>query len=292
MRVKARAKLNWTLDITGRRADGYHLLDMLVQSLELSDEIELTEADELALTIENDETLSADNNLILKAARALQSAANTKKGAAIHLQKNIPTQAGLGGGSADAAAALKALNALWQTGLSDKMLEEIGLSLGADVPYCLRGGAMRVRGIGERLSPIAVSFSYPVVLIKPCEGLSTKEVYARADTLAPLHPMTSGAMDALALGDLALLNRCAANALFPAARQMRPELEAALDALIASGASFSAMTGSGCVVYGVYKTALSAQAAYQMIQKDYPDAILTRTLSNEEQEKDSRGLTV
>ena len=153
---------------------------------------------------------------------------------------------------------------------------------------------MRIRGIGERLAPIAVSCSYPVVLIKPCEGLSTRDVYARADTLSPLHPATNDAMDALALGDLKLLQKSAANALFPAARQMRPELEGAMDALLAQNAPFAAMTGSGCVVYGAYKTAREAEAAYTLIRKDYPDAILTRTLLSKEQEQDrpSGGATV
>lgn len=286
MRIKARAKLNWTLDITGRRADGYHLLDMLAQSLELSDELELTKADALTLKIENGDTLPIDDNLILKAARALQAASGTNQGAAITLQKNIPIRAGLGGGSADAAAALRALNALWALNLSQRTLLDIALSLGADVPYCLRGGPARIRGIGELLSPIAVGSVYPVILIKPAEGLDTRAVYAQADALVPIHPATNDALDALALGDLDLLKKSAANALLPAARMLCPALESALDALLQVGAPYVQMTGSGSVVYGAFKTEKDARAAYQAVREIYPDAILTRTLSAKEQEKD------
>ena len=268
MEIKAQAKLNWTLDITGKRADGYHLLDMLMQPISLYDTLTIEESDTLTLDITGNDALKAEpDNLVLRAARALQQAAGTQKGAHITLEKHIPTGAGLGGGSADAAAALKGLNELWGLGLPLKSLQDIGLSLGADIPFCLADAPMRVRGIGERLSPLPVGRTFELVLVKPCEGLSTREVYQRSDTLSPIHPKTEAAMDALALGDLPLLRASAANALLPAALALRPALSEAFDALCAADAPFTAMTGSGAVIFGAFKTAAEADAAYERLKK-------------------------
>ncbi len=272
MELKAQAKLNWTLDITGKRTDGYHLLDMLMQPISLCDTLTIEESGSLSLHIEGNEALQTEpDNLALRAAQALQKAVGTQKGARIALKKHIPTGAGLGGGSADAAAVLKGLNGLWKLNLPLKSLQDIGLSLGADVPFCLAGAPMRVRGIGERLSPLAVGRTFELVLIKPCEGLSTREVFTRSDGMTPLHPQTAAVMDALALGDLPLLRASAANALLPAALFLRPELSAALEALSQAGAPFVSMTGSGAVVYGAFKTAAEADAAYERLKTfDYP----------------------
>ncbi len=280
MEIKANAKLNWTLDILGRRADGYHLLDMLMQPISLFDTLNIEPADALSLEIVNDEALAQEkDNLILKAARALQTYAQCAKGARITLYKSIPTGAGLGGGSADAAAVLIALNRLWGLGLMDKELERIGLTLGADVPFCLRCRPMRVRGIGEMLSPLAVGRQFELVLVKPCAGLSTKEVFQKADALTPLRPNTTGAIDALALGDLKLLSSSALNALYPAALSLRPELALAADALRETGAGYVSMTGSGAVVYGVFTTAEKAdEACRQLKSHNFPTLLRVCTL--------------
>lgn len=140
MLINARAKINWTLDITGRREDGYHLMDMLMQPVTLCDTISLTEAETLTLTCGGTPRLTAsEDNLALRAARALRLRTGCTRGAAIHVEKRIPVGAGMGGGSADAAAVLRGLNQLWALNLSQHELEEIGLTLGADVPFCLRG---------------------------------------------------------------------------------------------------------------------------------------------------------
>jgi len=137
MRVKARAKINWTLDILGQREDGYHLMDMLMQSVSLADTITLTPASEVTITTGGYPKLPAnERNLAYRAAIALQNATGCRKGAAIHVEKRIPVGAGMGGGSADAAGVLAGLNRLWGTGLNQQELEAIGLTLGADVPFC------------------------------------------------------------------------------------------------------------------------------------------------------------
>ena len=140
LRIGARAKINWTLDITGRRADGYHLMDMLMQSVTLADEITLEKTldGEITLTTGGTPLLPADeHHLALRAARALQKAASCPLGARIHVEKRIPVGAGMGGGSSDAAGVLVGLNRLWETGLTRAELEDVGLTLGADVPFCI-----------------------------------------------------------------------------------------------------------------------------------------------------------
>ena len=154
MHVVARAKINWTLDIVGKREDGYHLMDMLMQPVELADELTLEKTENgLTLTVSGYPRVKAGpDNLALRAAQALQAQTGYRGGASIHLHKRIPVGAGLGGGSADAAGVLAGLNRLWETGLTQPELEALGLRLGADVPFCLRGGLQRAQGVGEKLS--------------------------------------------------------------------------------------------------------------------------------------------
>ena len=278
MQVQARAKINWTLDVVGRRQDGYHLLDMLMQPLALHDTLLIEEACGLALTIEGADGLTAgEGNLVLRAARALQAFASVSKGAAIHLVKRIPMGAGLGGGSADAAAALKGLNQMWRTGLELEALCRIGETLGADVPFCLHDAPRRAQGIGERLSPIP-SGVFPLVLIQPCEALSTKEVFAAyhaASDIAP--PDTEKAARALAEGDLYALRDCAGNVLEGASIPLRPQIAQAKADLYRCGAAFSQMTGSGSAVFGAFENTETAARAYRILQRQWPVCLLTES---------------
>ena len=159
LKIQARAKINWTLDVVGTLPNGYHDLDMLMQSVTLCDQMTMEEAPQLTLYVraQGRSFVPADgNNLVLKAAAALQAATGCTRGARITLKKYIPVAAGMGGGSSDAAAALVGLNRLWGLGLSPDKLEEIGLTVGADVPFCIRGGLQRAKGVGEKLTPLAM----------------------------------------------------------------------------------------------------------------------------------------
>ena len=278
MEIQARAKINWTLNVTGRRQDGYHLLDMLMQPIALHDTLYINPARELSLTVEGAGELSAgEDNLVLRAARALQKAGGVSYGAALRLIKRIPMGAGLGGGSADAAAALKGLSALWGLRYDLDALCEIGLKLGADVPFCLHDAPRRAQGIGEILSPI-LSEVYFLILLQPCAALSTKEVFSayHASSAAP-SPDTQGAMEALARGDLSALRACGGNVLESASIPLRPEILKAKEALYASGASFAQMTGSGSAVFGVYAGAGAAKLAHEKLKTQYSPCILTQT---------------
>nr|HML48352.1 4-(cytidine 5'-diphospho)-2-C-methyl-D-erythritol kinase [Clostridia bacterium] len=145
MRIKARAKINWTLDIVGKREDGYHLLDSLIQSVELYDTLTIRPADTLEFVLEGYARVpDDDNNLALRAARLLIETAQVKAGANLSLKKRIPVGAGMGGGSADAAAVLMGLNRFWRLNLPEEQLRALGLAIGADVPFCMSGGLQRM----------------------------------------------------------------------------------------------------------------------------------------------------
>ncbi len=269
----AYAKINWSLNITGRRADGYHLLDMLMQTIDLHDTLEIEPDGGLSLTV--DGTPAGEENLVLRAAMALNRHAGTRRGARMALSKRIPARAGLGGGSADCATALRALNGLWGLGLSEAELLEIGLSLGADVPFCLTGGLALVRGIGEDITPVPGATSIPLVLVVPGGGLSTGAVFSlwdrggypevRLDNAALAGAVTAGRLDEV--------QRLCANALTAPAVSLMPEIGTLIDSMRALGAGAAFMTGSGSAVVGAFADDDDARRAAQAL----PGALLTRT---------------
>ena len=277
MRIEARAKINWALEITGQRTDGYHLLDGVMQPIALSDTLLIEDAPTLSLTIEGAALSAGEDNLILRSARALQAYTNTHKGAKIHLMKRIPMGAGLGGGSADAAAVLKGLNIFWQLNLPMETLLSIGVKLGADIPFCLADAPMRARGIGEILTPVPCLRTFPLLLIQPCEGLSTKEIFTAYHQENPEGGSVEMVVEALKNGDLSLMEKSAVNMLQTVSVRKKPVLQTAIDALYTSGASFARMTGSGSVVFGAFENTSAAQHAFDTLKARYPVCILTET---------------
>ncbi len=268
MHLEARAKINWTLDIVGRRADGYHLMDMLMQPVTLADAVTILPAEEITLTTGGTPLLPADErHLALRAARMLQAHTGCARGAAIHVEKHIPVGAGMGGGSADAAAVLIGLNRLWGLGLSGGQLEEIGLKLGADVPFCIRGGLTRTTGIGEVMQPLPCARCYPLVVVQPCEGLSTKEIFEAYHADESVRRPENGAMSqALQAGDVQALAACMGNVMQPVSEAKRPPIGEAIRLLEAHGAIAAQMTGSGSAVFGVFDTDAAADAAFAAVR--------------------------
>lgn len=279
MRIHANAKINWSLDITGQREDGYHLMDMLMQPVSLADTITLAPASELTLTTGGYPRLPANaRNLAYRAAEALQQATGCKRGAAIHVEKRIPVGAGMGGGSADAAAVLAGLNRLWGTGLNQAELEKIGLSLGADVPFCLRGGLTRTTGIGESMQALPWARSYDLVVIQPCRGLSTGAVFtAYHEKECQLRPNTDAAQKALAVGDSRLLAESLGNVLQGVSQDMRPPIGDAIATLKQRGAFAALMTGSGSAVFGVFDSEDAARSAARSLRQRWMSTFYCRT---------------
>lgn len=293
--LKAYAKINWTLDILGTRPDGYHQMDMLMQSVDLYDTLWMEAADEISLTSASGEATQGgedglssqavaydQSNLVYRAALLLRRRCGISAGAGIRLGKRIPSGAGMGGGSADAAAALIGLNRLWGLGLDRRQLCQIGLELGADVPFLLTGGLARVQGIGESITLLFPAPRVPLVLMQPCGGLSTGKIFAAYDALAagPLaRPDNAAAQEALLGGDLAALGAAMNNVLEAASVPARPALARAARALEQAGAIRAMMTGSGSVVYGVFADDKAALAAQRSLRQNpgWGKVLLTHT---------------
>lgn len=267
MQLEAFAKINWTLDITGVREDGYHLMDMLMQPVSIADEITLNPAPDIRITTGGIPRSRADEtNLAWRAAQALKEVSGYPGGIAIHVHKTIPIGAGMGGGSADAAAVLKGLNQFWKIGLSQEELENVGLQLGADVPFLLRGGLARVRGIGEKMEIYDDEHNWWLVITQPCGGLSTARIFSLWKSGEVAHrPDTDRALEALQMGDLAAFSTAIGNVLQPAASSLRPEIDETCNLLRSLGASAACMTGSGSAVFGVFSTRTLAQKACQKL---------------------------
>ena len=255
---------------------------MLVQRLELADEIDLSLQENLGLEVVGRYPAPADDsNLALKAAIALKESTGCPHGAQILLNKQIPSQAGLGGGSADAAAVLQGLNALWDTGLSLEQLALIGVRLGADVPLCLYPGLMHAGGIGEILTPIPGGQAFHLLLLKPEQGLATAEVFRLYDSLEPPQPADiPAARDALVKGNISALAAACRNQLQASAMRICPEIQLALDDLYKNGAAFAQMSGSGSAVFGVFSNEISAEAARMALKEKWPVCLATRTIAD------------
>lgn len=296
--LNAYAKINWTLNILGTRDDGYHQMDMLMQSVDVCDTLWLEEDESLSLRSAGAEEENAasdglssqavmydQSNLVYRAALALKQRFGVDRGARIRLQKRIPSGAGMGGGSADAAAALIGLNWLWGLGLDRQQLCAIGLTLGADVPFMLTGGLARVGGIGEAITPLSPAPRVPLVLMQPCGGLSTGKIFSAYDALAQGNiprPDNTLAQAALLKGDLPALASAMNNVLEAVSLPARPALGEALSALRQAGAVRAMMTGSGSVVYGVFQTDQQAEAALNTLlpmaaEKGWGQPFLTHT---------------
>jgi 4-diphosphocytidyl-2-C-methyl-D-erythritol kinase len=240
--VAAPAKLNLFLHITGRRADGYHLLQSAFMLLDWHDTLHFERRPDGKLSREDLAAPLPAEDLTLRAARALQQATGTGEGAHIQVFKRLPAQAGMGGGSSDAASCLLALNRLWQLALPLPALEQIGLALGADVPFFLRGHNAWVEGVGERITPLAVPPARFAV-IKPGRGLATKDIFRDPALKRNSEGATiSGfAADPWGFGH---------NDLEPVARQLCPEVGEAIEWLGSQGLQ-ARMTGSGSAVFAL-----------------------------------------
>jgi 4-diphosphocytidyl-2-C-methyl-D-erythritol kinase len=255
MKLVAPAKINLYLAVGQRRSDGLHEIETVMQSVSLADELIVTPAGAVSLDVEPPGSAPEDEtNLVVSAVRALAGAAGRTDGAAIRLVKHIPSGAGLGGGSADAAATLVALNELWSCGISRKALEKIGAGVGADVPFCVRGGTAVGAGAGERIAPLVVGKPLWWVIAMPPGPLSTAEVYEAHDTLgsaARLESDPSELADALARGDLERIAGLVRNDLETAAVASMPSMLLVRESLSEAGALGVVMSGSGSAWSGL-----------------------------------------
>lgn len=282
--MQAHAKINLGLDVTGRREDGYHLVRMIMQALELHDTLYLEKSDLPGIQLESDAPgLASDkSNLIVRAGELLLENYAPGKGVHIKLEKQIPLAAGLAGGSADAAATLRGINELYKLGISDAELCRLGVRLGADIPYCIMGGTALSEGIGEVLTPLPdLPFCW-VVLGKPQEGMSTAEAYRELDAMTDIrHPDIDGQIRALQEGSLTGVAERLGNVLEPVTVLHQPEVETIRIILLEAGAVGARMSGSGPTVFGIFTEEEKALKACSVLkQEPSREVILTTPAQN------------
>lgn len=285
--LTAPAKINWTLAVLDKRPDGFHAIQSLMQTISLCDE--LTFAESKYLRVASGLNIPAERNLVYRAAQALRNATGCADGAAITLVKDIPTGAGLGGGSSDAAAALKGLNILWGLGLSDTELAAIGATVGSDVPFFFAGPGARVEGRGEVVTPMPMTQSYPLLLVYPSFGISTAWAYSelsqrrgqdltnRGDNLDNIQLL----FDILEKKDFSRIQPCLRNDLEEAVAARYSVIAGIRQQLLDAGAAAACMSGSGSTVFGVFSDESAAAEAAVRFPGCWTRVVRTLTLANE-----------
>jgi 4-diphosphocytidyl-2-C-methyl-D-erythritol kinase len=273
VRLRAFAKVNYALEVRGLRDDGYHEISTILQSISLADELEIERSKggfELFFEPEGVEVGPLEENTVYKAWALLWEASGHELPARIRLHKKIPAGAGLGGGSADAAAVLIGMNELYSLGLSYKELRDIGSRIGADVPFCLSGGTALGEGKGEVLTQLPSPPGHHLVIAKPDRGADTGEVYRAYDErpgrgTASVEPVVA----ALRSGDLSALARAIENDLEPVTAGFVPEVAVHKRELLRAGALGAAMSGTGTAVYGIFGSSNEARTAQRQLRADF-----------------------
>jgi 4-diphosphocytidyl-2-C-methyl-D-erythritol kinase len=275
----APAKVNLALHVTGRRPDGYHLIQTLAVFTALGDRIAVEEAsaDVFHLSGLHSHSLSANgDNLVIRARDLLREIAGAPcPPVAIALEKNLPVASGLGGGSSDAAATLKALMRHWRLSIPEKRLAEAALSLGADLPMCLAARPLLASGIGERLTPLPLLPAFDMVLVNPGVEVATPKVFSALESRdgSPL-PQVPATGELTPWLDWLSATR---NDLEPAAIRIAPAISETLEALRAAGAAFARMSGSGATCFGLFEDAAAAQKAAEAIRAPRPGWFVAAT---------------
>lgn len=274
--LPAYAKLNLTLDILSKRADGYHDLAMVMQSITLHDDVTVMLTSTSGIVCRCGTLPGDESNLAVKAAKAFFAETGiAPRGLAIDIEKRIPMQAGMAGGSTDAAAVLHALRELLAPELSTQTLEKIGETVGSDVPYCVRGGTALAEGRGERLTTLKAAPRFHVVVCKPDFPLSTPALFKRSDAVEVIdRPDTEGMLQAIEDSDALGVSARVFNVFEAVLDLGEREVFAIKERLLSLGAAAAAMTGSGPTVFGLFTDAQAAQAAYDTLKTDYAQIYL------------------
>lgn len=273
--LKANAKINLSLDVLRRRENGYHDVELIFNEISLSDTVTVSLRDDKKIVLTCDDlTLPTDErNIAYRSAELFFRESKTNYGADIDIKKRIPHGAGLAGGSADAAAVLKALNSLTGNPFSQEKLMEIGVSLGADVPFCIMGGSALAEGIGEILTPLPHLEGITYVLAKPEESISTKWVYENLNlNERPENLCVQAVAEGIRRGDLEMIFKNAGNIMESVTAQKVPVINDIKRCFIENGAEISLMSGSGTTTFGVFKDAEKAEKAAQEVRK-YTDEV-------------------
>lgn len=261
---KAPAKINLSLDVTSKRPDGYHEVEMIMTTIDLADRIELTELPENVIRVASHNRFVPDDqrNLAYQAAKLLKERFQVKKGVSIMITKVIPVAAGLAGGSSDAAATLRGLNRLWDLKLSVEELAELGAEIGSDVSFCVYGGTALATGRGEKIRHISAPPHCWVVLAKPTIGVSTAEVYRRLNLQQVRHPDVQAMIDAIEEKSFQKVCGQLGNVLESVTLSLHPEVAMIKNQMKRFGADAVLMSGSGPTVFGLVQYESKVQRIY------------------------------
>ena len=271
--LKSRAKINLSIDVIGKREDGYHIVEMIMQTIDLYDDIKLKELEEDNITIKSECSYIPlnEDNIVYKAAKLIKEKMDIKKGIEIFIKKNIPVAAGMAGGSSNAAAVLVGLNELWKLCLSKDELRDLGLKLGADVPFCIEGGTALAEGIGEKLTYIkGINKDVNILVCKPDIFVSTKEVYQSLDIKnIEKRPDNKLLIEKLKNDDIVSVSNNMVNVLEDVTSKKYSDIKVIEDIIAKNGAMGTMMSGSGPTVFGFFDNEEKAKRARVELLENY-----------------------
>ena len=281
IQLKCRAKINLSIDVLGKRTDGYHLVEMIMQTIDLFDIIKIFSLEEDKIVIEsNSNDIPLDSsNIVYKAVDLIKEKFNIKKGAKIYIEKNIPIAAGMAGGSSNAAAILVGLNKIWELNLNQNELKDLGLQLGADVPFCIEGGASLAENIGEQLTKIdGLPQDTFILVCKPELFVSTKDIYEAIDSkIIDKRPDNKLLIKLLEENNVRQLSREMYNVLEEVTKEKYPVIEEIEKIMMDNNALGSMMSGSGPTVFGIYDTREEAEKCKDILLKKFKQVYVVQS---------------
>lgn len=280
MKVKAYGKINIALDVIGKREDGYHLLRMIMQTVNIYDELEFEKGEQGIKITSNKSFVPTDNrNLVYKAIELFCNTYDVEKAISVHIEKNIPVEAGMAGGSTDAAAALRAMRDLYRPEIDDEELMELGVKIGADVPYCIKGGTALCEGIGEVITELKPFKDKLLVVVKPNFGVSTIATY-KGFKLSEVkeHPKVDELIAAMNRDDLKYVANNMMNLLELVTLKEREEISIIKEFMCDEGALGSMMSGSGPTVFGFFDNEEKANNCAEKLKDKYKEVFVTSTI--------------
>ena len=281
IQLKSRAKINLSIDVLGKREDGYHLVEMIMQTIDLFDKIKIFSLKEDTIIIEsNSLDIPLDStNIVYKAADLIKKQYNIKEGVKIIIEKNIPIAAGMAGGSSNAAAVLVGLNQLWQLKLSENKLKELGLKLGADVPFCIGGQTALAENIGEKLTKIdGLSENIFILVCKPELFVSTKEIYEEIDSkIIEKRPNNKLLIQLLKENKIQQIADNMYNVLEEVTRERYPVIEEIEKIMMENDALGSMMSGSGPTFFGLYRNREDAENCKNKLLKKFSQVYIVKS---------------
>lgn len=281
IQLKSRAKINLSIDVLGKRSDGYHLVEMIMQTIDLFDIIKIFSLEEDKIIVEsNSEDIPLDSsNIVYKAANLIKEQFNIKQGVRIYIEKHIPIAAGMAGGSSNAAAVLVGLNKLWRLNLEKNQLKDLGLKLGADVPFCIEGQACLAENIGEKLTHIeGLSQDAFILVCKPELFVSTKEIYEEVDAkIIEKRPDNRLLINLLKANNIKLLANNMYNVLEEVTKEKYPVIKDIEKIMMDNNSLGAMMSGSGPTVFGIYDNEEDAESCKRVLLKDFKQVYVVKS---------------